>query len=149
MLKKLPLASALMVLSVSATAADLMEVYEAARASDPQLAIAEANARGSAAGVGVARAALLPQINASYGKDRSWQEFAQLGPDPAGPPLSSTESCAFASKNPDAPAPFSLVRSRVETRRVPPFGIASVALTTRVIRTRVSSVGEPQTWLFD
>ncbi|MBK8285454.1 MAG: TolC family outer membrane protein [Ahniella sp.] len=96
-MKKLPLACALMALSVSANAADLMEVYEAARASDPQLAIAEANARGSAAGVGVARAALLPQINASYGKDRNWQEFTQLGPDPAGPPLSSTESSGRSS----------------------------------------------------
>lgn len=97
MLKKLPLASALMVLAASAGAADLMEVYEAARASDPQLAIAEANARGSAAGVGVARAALLPLVNATYSKDRSWSEFAQLGPDPSAPPLSQTESSGRSS----------------------------------------------------
>jgi len=97
MLKKLPLVCAILAVTASANAADLMDVYEAARASDPQLAIAEANARGSDAGVGVARAALLPQISASYGKDRSWQEFSQLGQDPGAPPLAITESSGRSS----------------------------------------------------
>lgn len=85
MLKKLPLASVLMALTVTANAADLMEVYEAARASDPQLAIAEANSRASAAGVGIARAAVLPTLSATYSKSKRWDSGDIVPLDPAEP----------------------------------------------------------------
>lgn len=97
MLKKLPLASVLMALTVTASAADLMEVYEAARASDPQLAIAEANSRASAAGVGSARAAILPQIDASYSKNKNWFEADQLGADPSAPPVATLSTSGGGS----------------------------------------------------
>lgn len=92
MLKKLPLASVLMALTVTASAADLMEVYEAARASDPQLAIAEANARASAAGVGVSRAAILPSLSASYGKTKRWSSGEIVPENPNDPLLSYSVS---------------------------------------------------------
>ncbi|AVP98059.1 type I secretion protein TolC [Ahniella affigens] len=97
MLKKLPLASVLMALTVTASAADLMDVYEAARASDPQLAIAEANSRASAAGVGVARAAILPQVDASYSKNKNWFEADQLGADPSAPPVATLSTSGGGS----------------------------------------------------
>ena len=49
--------------SLPAAAEDLLEVYELARASDPQLAIVDANRRVLAEGVAQSRAALLPQIS--------------------------------------------------------------------------------------
>lgn len=87
MLKKLPLASVLMALSVTASAADLMEVYEAARASDPQLAIAEANSRASAAGVGTARSSILPQIDATFSKTKTWNSGEVVPANPNDPAI--------------------------------------------------------------
>jgi outer membrane protein len=48
-----------------ASAADLMQAYELARQSDPQLAAAEARAFGQREGIVQARASLLPQIDAT------------------------------------------------------------------------------------
>jgi len=51
----------------SAFAADLMQAYELARSSDPQLAAAESNALATGEGVVQSRSALLPQISGSAG----------------------------------------------------------------------------------
>ncbi len=56
---------------VSVSAADLFEVYELARASDPQLAAADAQRLSIGQGVPLARSALLPQLNASASKTNS------------------------------------------------------------------------------
>ena len=57
--------------SASVSAADLFEVYELARASDPQLAIAESQRLSAGQGVPLARSALLPQLNGSWDSSRS------------------------------------------------------------------------------
>ncbi len=49
----------------SAQAGDLVQAYDLARQSDPQLAGTEANKRAQEAGIGISRSALLPQINAN------------------------------------------------------------------------------------
>ncbi len=49
----------------SAQAGDLMQAYDLARQSDPQLAGSEANKRAQEEGIGISRSALLPQISAS------------------------------------------------------------------------------------
>jgi len=49
----------------SAQAGDLVQAYDLARQSDPQLAGSEANKRAQDAGIGISRSALLPQISAS------------------------------------------------------------------------------------
>ena len=54
-------------LASSAGAADLMDAYQMARQSDPQLAAVEANSLAIGQGVPIARAALLPQVNGSIG----------------------------------------------------------------------------------
>jgi len=49
----------------SAQAGDLVQAYDLARQSDPQLAGSEANKRAQEAGIGISRSALLPQISAT------------------------------------------------------------------------------------
>jgi outer membrane protein len=61
-------------ISGSAFGADLMEVYDKARASDPQFAAADASRLSSEQGVTVARSALLPQLSAGWNKTRSESE---------------------------------------------------------------------------
>lgn len=56
-------------------AEDLLQSYELARASDPQLQIAEAARDIAAEGIVQARSALLPQINASLGYQHSKNNF--------------------------------------------------------------------------
>ena len=56
-------------------AEDLLQSYELARASDPQLQIAEAARDLAAEGIVQARSALLPQINASVGYQYSKNNF--------------------------------------------------------------------------
>ncbi len=56
-------------------AEDLLQSYELARASDPQLQIAEAARNVAAEGIVQARSALLPQINASAGYQHSKNNF--------------------------------------------------------------------------
>jgi outer membrane protein len=58
-------------ISGSVSAADLIQVYDMARASDPQLAAAEAGRLSVQQGVPLARSALLPQVSATYTKSRS------------------------------------------------------------------------------
>ncbi len=49
----------------SAQAGDLVQAYDLARQSDPQLAGSEANKRAQEEGIGISRSALLPQISAT------------------------------------------------------------------------------------
>jgi outer membrane protein len=65
MRKLLPLSVALLLAPAWASADDLMQSYEAARQSDPVLAISEAQRLSVAEGVDQATAQLLPQISAS------------------------------------------------------------------------------------
>ncbi len=69
----LALAAALFPLAANAT--DLLQVYEMARNSDPQLASAESNRLYEKEGAVQARAALLPQINGSASLQRSHSEI--------------------------------------------------------------------------
>ena len=55
----------------AASATDLMQTYELARAGDPQLAAAESGRLAQKEGAVQARAALLPQINGSASLNRS------------------------------------------------------------------------------
>ena len=68
-----PLSLALLLAGVSAQAhaTDLMQAYDLARQSDPQLAASEAQKNAQGEGVVQARAALLPQINASVSLTKS------------------------------------------------------------------------------
>lgn len=61
-------------ISGSAFAADLIEVYDKARAGDPQFAAAEANKFAAEQSVPMARAALLPQLTGNWGKTRNESE---------------------------------------------------------------------------
>jgi outer membrane protein len=69
-------------LASTAQATDLMQVYEQARASDPQIAATEAQSRASAEGVVQSRAALLPNIagNASLTNDEGSGSFGSPRP---------------------------------------------------------------------
>ena len=70
--RPLAIALALALLPVAgASAEDLMQTYELARAGDPQLSIAESNRLIEKEGAVQARAALLPQIGASASYNRS------------------------------------------------------------------------------
>ncbi len=64
----------------TASAADLIEIYDRARASDPQLAAVEAARLGAQQGIPLARSALLPQVTASYTKSRSGFEGTTRNP---------------------------------------------------------------------
>jgi len=68
-----PLSLALLIAGVSAQAhaTDLMQAYDLARLSDPQLKISDAQKRAQGEGVVQARASLLPQVNASVSINRS------------------------------------------------------------------------------
>src|SRR5215469_7260959 len=58
-------------IAATACAEDLMQIYQEARQADPTLATAGANKGASEAGVGIARAPLLPQLGASLGYSHS------------------------------------------------------------------------------
>ncbi|MGY0652125.1 TolC family outer membrane protein [Luteimonas sp. A537] len=70
--RPLALALLLAMLPAAASAEDLLQTYELARGSDPQLAISEANRDISREGRVQARASLLPQINGSASINRSY-----------------------------------------------------------------------------
>lgn len=74
--RPLALALAVFLLPAAAQAADLLQVYELARQSDPQFSAAESTRELSREGAVQARAALLPQLDgsASYGRSRSESE---------------------------------------------------------------------------
>ncbi|QDI02364.1 hypothetical protein E4A48_00435 [Xanthomonas cerealis pv. cerealis] len=78
----LALTAALFPLAANAT--DLLQVYEMARNSDPQLASAESNRLYEKEGAVQARAALLPQINGSASLQRSHSEIERGSGELAG-----------------------------------------------------------------
>lgn len=81
--RPLALALALLALPLGAQAEDLLQSYELARSSDPQLSAAEANRLISREGAVQARAALLPQVNGtgSYTRSNSDDESSTSGTD--------------------------------------------------------------------
>lgn len=64
----------------SANAADLIQAYELARQSDPQLAAVEMQRLATAEGVDQSRAALLPQLTGSAGFTDSTGKDSSFGP---------------------------------------------------------------------
>lgn len=81
--RPLALALALLALPLGAQAEDLLQSYELARSSDPQLSAAEANREISREGAVQARSALLPQIDgtASYTRSDGDDESSSAGTD--------------------------------------------------------------------
>ncbi len=71
-------------IAASAGAEDLMQIYQQARQADPTLATAGANKGASDAGVGIARAPLLPQLGASLGYSHSDSRSSSISPQPTG-----------------------------------------------------------------
>jgi outer membrane protein len=84
--RPIALALAVLLLPSGVQAEDLLQSYELARNSDPQLSAAEANRRISREGAVQARAALLPQINGSAGYTRSAAD------DESSPPVADSSS---------------------------------------------------------
>jgi outer membrane protein len=82
----LALALALLVLPLGAQAEDLLQSYELARNSDPQLSAAEANRLISREGAAQARSALLPQVNGTASYTRA------SGDDESSTPIASDTS---------------------------------------------------------
>lgn len=78
--RPLVLALALALLPVTASAADLLQTYELARAGDVQFSAAEANRLAVREGAVQARAAMLPQINgeATYNRNETDSEGNQV-----------------------------------------------------------------------
>jgi outer membrane protein len=68
----------------SAQAGDLVQAYDLARQSDPQLAGSEANKRAQEAGIGISRSALLPQINANATLSKSTGSSNSITSSPDG-----------------------------------------------------------------
>ena len=69
-LRPLALAFLLAGISAQAQATDLLEAYNLARQSDPQLAAADSQKQAQGEGVVQSRAALLPQVSGSLSKER-------------------------------------------------------------------------------
>ncbi|ODS61491.1 MAG: hypothetical protein ABS41_12945 [Arenimonas sp. SCN 70-307] len=90
-LRPLAFAIALAGLSGAASAADLMEAYEQARQSDPQLQAAESRSLGQREGVVQSRANLLPQISGdvSWSRTRSESSGSQAFGSVVQPPSES------------------------------------------------------------
>jgi outer membrane protein len=70
--------------AASVCAEDLMQVYQQALQADPTLATADANKGASAAGVGIARAPLLPQLGASLDYSHSDSRSSSISLQPTG-----------------------------------------------------------------
>ena len=81
--RPLALALAVLLLPLGAQAEDLVQSYELARTSDPQLAAAESTRLVSREGAVQGRAAMLPQINgdASYNRSRNDSDSSSAGTD--------------------------------------------------------------------
>jgi outer membrane protein len=81
--RPIALALAVLLLPLGAQAEDLLQSYELARTSDPQLAAAESSRLVSREGAVQGRAAMLPQINgdASYNRSRNDSESSSAGTD--------------------------------------------------------------------
>lgn len=71
-------------IAASACAEDLMQIYQQARQADPTLATAEANKGASEAGVGIARAPLLPQLGASLSYAHDDSRNSSISAQPTG-----------------------------------------------------------------
>lgn len=78
------IALALAGLSLPAWAEDLLQVYQQAYQADPTLAVASANKGTANAGVGVARAPLLPQLNGSLSYQHSNGSSSSFSAQPDG-----------------------------------------------------------------
>ena len=78
------LALALTCAALPAAAEDLMQIYQQARQADPTLASADANRGAAEAGVGIARAPLLPQLGASLGYTHSDSSSSSISPQSNG-----------------------------------------------------------------
>lgn len=76
-------------ISAAVSATDLLEVYQLARASDPQLAVADARRLAADKGVAISRATLLPQINGTYGFTRTDVDASIFNPNGPDAPFSS------------------------------------------------------------
>lgn len=70
--------------TASVCAEDLLQIYQQALQADPTMAIAGANKGASEAGVGVARAPLLPQLGASLGYGHSDSRSSSISLQPIG-----------------------------------------------------------------
>lgn len=75
-------AAVLLATAGTATSADLLEAYELARTSDPQLAAAEANSLAIGEGVVQSRSALLPQVNGEVSLTNSDGSSTRFGERP-------------------------------------------------------------------
>lgn len=85
--KRIPLTLLAVAIGAAATAAsaeDLMQIYQEAHQADPTLATADANKGASEAGVGIARAPLLPQLGASLGYQHSDSRSSSISAQPTG-----------------------------------------------------------------
>ena len=69
--RPLALALSIALLPAAVQAEDLIQTYQLARVSDPQLAAAEAGQRATAEGQVQTRAQMLPQVSGSLGASRS------------------------------------------------------------------------------
>jgi outer membrane protein len=78
------LALSIACLCLPASAEDLSQIYQEARQADPTLAGADANRGAAEAGVGIARAPLLPQIGASLSYGHSDGSSTSISPQPDG-----------------------------------------------------------------
>ncbi|AXA85348.1 hypothetical protein DCD74_12325 [Lysobacter oculi] len=83
-LRPLALALSIVLLPAAAHAEDLLQTYQLARTSDPQLAAAEAGQRATAEGEAQTRAQFLPQVNggANITRQRQTSESGQPQYDP-------------------------------------------------------------------
>ena len=69
-------------IAASACAEDLMQIYQQAQQADPTLATASANKGASEAGVGIARAPLLPQLGAGLSYSHSDSRSSSVSTQP-------------------------------------------------------------------
>jgi outer membrane protein len=81
-LRPLACATLLALAGSSAGAADLMQAYELARQSDPQLAAAESSSLAQGEGIAISRSALLPQISAEASLTDSVGDSVSVGTRP-------------------------------------------------------------------
>ncbi|GAB2507027.1 TolC family outer membrane protein [Lysobacter humi (ex Lee et al. 2017)] len=99
--RPLVLALALALLPAAASAADLMDVYQAAREGDPQLSAAEGGARATREGAVQARAAMLPQITGDASVRHSRSEGPSQTQVPVTDPATGLPTGAFATLSGD------------------------------------------------
>src|SRR5688500_17696202 len=89
--RPLVFALALAMLPASAFAEDLLQTYELARTGDPQLSAAESDRLATKEGAVQARAAMLPQINGSATRSRSFPVHQPVSADHDNSPLTPAQ----------------------------------------------------------